>query len=78
MQPHKKVLQGIIDTTLFGFLPEAKTAVPQLVLLLRDPKPIVRANAAFALARIGPEAKTAVPQLVLLSRSARKNKTMLR
>jgi HEAT repeat protein len=60
------VLQGIIDTTLFGFLPEAKTAVPQLVLLLRDPKPIVRGNAAFALARIGPEAKTAVPLLIPL------------
>lgn len=42
---------------------EAAQAVLQLTELLPDPRPVVRARAAFALARIGPQAITALPAL---------------
>jgi HEAT repeat protein len=45
---------------------EAKTALPQLVSLLKDSDANVRSNAAYALGSIGAEAKTALPQLVSL------------
>jgi HEAT repeat protein len=45
---------------------EAKTALPQLVPLLKDSDAGVRSSAAYALGRIGAEAKTALPQLVPL------------
>jgi HEAT repeat protein len=45
---------------------EAKTAVPQLIPLLKDSNANVRLNAAFALGKIGAEAKTVVPQLIPL------------
>ncbi|MCC3507422.1 MULTISPECIES: HEAT repeat domain-containing protein, partial [unclassified Microcoleus] len=45
---------------------EAKTAVPQLVSLLKDSDANVRSRAAYVLGNIGAEAKTAVPQLVSL------------
>lgn len=40
------------------------TALPSLVVLLRDPDPEMRVMAAKAIARIGPEASDAVPPLV--------------
>ena len=45
---------------------EAKSAVPQLILLLKDSDAVVRGSAANALGNIGAEAKTAVPQLISL------------
>ena len=45
---------------------EAKTALPQLVPLLKDSDSYVRINAASALVRMGAETKTALPQLVPL------------
>ena len=45
---------------------EAKTAVPQLIPLLKDSDADVRSSAADALGNIGAEAKTAVPQLIPL------------
>ena len=41
-------------------------AVPQLVQLLRNPDPRIRAAASRVLARIGPEAVGAVPDLIEL------------
>lgn len=40
------------------------TAVPALIMTLRDPEPFARAQAAQALARMGPNAKQAVPALI--------------
>ncbi|MCY7383025.1 MAG: HEAT repeat domain-containing protein, partial [Microcoleus sp. CAN_BIN18] len=45
---------------------EAKTAVPQLIPLLKDSDTDVRRSATNVLGSIGAEAKTAVPQLILL------------
>ena len=41
-------------------------AVPELILALQDPNPLLRRQAATVLARIGPEARTAVPALTAL------------
>ncbi len=51
---------------LFKESSEAKTAVAQLILLLKDFDRNVRRSAADALGSIGIEAKTAVPQLIPL------------
>jgi HEAT repeat protein len=47
---------------------EAKTALPQLVSLLKDSDANVRGNAVDALGSIGAEAKTALPQLVAVDK----------
>ncbi|MEZ2236475.1 HEAT repeat domain-containing protein, partial [Microcoleus sp.] len=52
---------------------EAKTAVPQLIPLLKDSDADVRSSAADALGRIGAEAKTALPQLILLLKDSDAN-----
>jgi HEAT repeat protein len=52
--------------TLGNIREEAKAAVPQLILLLKDPDVDVRRSVTYALRNIGAEAKTAVPQLILL------------
>jgi HEAT repeat protein len=44
--------------------PQAKDAVPALILELKDPDPAYRQEVEFALAAIGPEAKAAVPALL--------------
>jgi HEAT repeat protein len=54
--------QGALGLSLLG--PEAKSAVPSLVPLLRSPHSLVRQNAALALCKIGPEAREAVPALI--------------
>jgi hypothetical protein len=41
-------------------------AVPELILALQDPNPLLRRQAASVLARIGPDAKSAVPALTAL------------
>jgi len=43
---------------------EAKTAVPELMVLLSDEDPEVRSSAAWCLGLIGPTAKDAVPALI--------------
>lgn len=43
--------------------PDAASAVPSIVPLLKDEDPVVRRTAALALGAIGPAAKEAVPQL---------------
>lgn len=43
--------------------PEAASAVPKIIPLLKDEDPIVRRTAAYTLGLIGPAAKAAVPDL---------------
>jgi HEAT repeat protein len=52
---------------------EAKTALPQLVPLLKDSDANVRSSAAYALGSMGAEAKTALPQLVPLLKDSDAN-----
>jgi HEAT repeat protein len=50
----------------YGFLvlgPVAKTALPELISMLNDPAPEVRALASFAIGKIGPEGASALPAL---------------
>jgi hypothetical protein len=54
---------------------EAKTAVPQLILLLKDSDINVRSSATNALGSMGAEAKTAVPQLILLLKNSDKSRS---
>ena len=46
--------------------PDARSAVPDLVLLLKDPDKQVRRAAVEVLGRMGPDAQSAVPDLVLI------------
>ena len=52
---------------------EAKIAVPQLILRLKDSDANVRSSAANVLGGIGAEAKDAVPQLILLLKDSNVN-----
>ncbi|MEG4188586.1 HEAT repeat domain-containing protein [Microcoleus sp. K5-D4] len=47
---------------------EAKTVLPQLIVLLKDSNSNVRSSAASALNKICAEAKTVVPQLVAVDK----------
>ena len=49
------------------FAPEAKEAIPDLIRLLDDGKPLVRWAAADALGKFGREARDAVPALMKLA-----------
>lgn len=44
--------------------PQARPAVPQLIIALKDSSPLVRSNAAAALGQIGPYVKGAVKALI--------------
>jgi HEAT repeat protein len=57
-------MQSLAVEVLRRLGPQAKDAVPALVLELKDPDPEYRREVEFALAAIGPAAKTAVPALV--------------
>ncbi len=59
--------------TLGNIGAETKTAVPQLIVLLKDSDVDVRVSAAYALRNIGAEAKTALPQLVSLLKDSNAN-----
>ena len=48
------------------FGPDAKTAVPAIMVLLKDKDQDIRRAAIGALGEIGPEAKTAIPSLIAL------------
>ena len=58
---HNRVL---IVTTIGGFGPAARSAVPSLIDLLGAPDVTVRRSAAMALGRIGLDARSATPLLV--------------
>jgi HEAT repeat protein len=63
---HLQDPKSIHDKTAYGFLvlgPEAKTALPELISMLDEPAPEVRAMAAFAIGMIGPDGAPAVPAL---------------
>jgi len=66
---HPQHYSEIQAETWYGFLvlgPAAKTALPELISMLDDPAPEVRANAAFAIGKIGPDAASALPALQTL------------
>jgi HEAT repeat protein len=54
-------IDGLAQIAIVG--PEAKSAVSQIIPLLKDEDRIVRRTAAYALGSIGPDAKAAVPDL---------------
>jgi HEAT repeat protein len=59
--------------TLGNIGAETKTAVPQLIVLLKNSDVDVRVSAAYALRNIGAEAKAALPQLVPLLKDSNAN-----
>ncbi|WP_293351950.1 MULTISPECIES: HEAT repeat domain-containing protein [unclassified Microcoleus] len=59
--------------TLGNIGAETKTAVPQLIVLLKNSDVDVRISAAYALRNIGAEAKAALPQLVPLLKDSNAN-----
>jgi HEAT repeat protein len=62
LQPNDYV-RAVTAEALGKIGPEAKTAIPVLMALLKDKDRDVRCAAADALGRIGPEAKTGIPSL---------------
>jgi len=63
---HPQNLKEIHDKTAYGFLvlgAEAKFALPELISMLDDPAPEVRAMASFAIAKLGPDGARAIPAL---------------
>ena len=55
--------RALIVTTIGGFGPTARSAVPSLIDLLKARDVMVRRSAAMALRKIGLEARSAVPSL---------------
>ena len=60
-----KEFVGSAASALGRIGPEAKEAVPALIIALNDQSEGVRSSAASALGRIRPEAKESVPALII-------------
>jgi len=56
---------GVADTAADALARIGDSAVPSLIEGLADPSPLVRAQVARALARMGPRAHAAVPALII-------------
>lgn len=56
---------GVADTAADALARIGESAAPALIEGLADPSPVVRAQAARALARMGPKAHSAVPALIV-------------
>jgi HEAT repeat protein len=48
--------------------PRGKALIPELITMLKDPRPVVRHQAAFALAMFGEDSREAIPLLMEMSR----------
>jgi HEAT repeat protein len=63
---HPQRFGDIQEKAAYGILvlgPVAKTALPELISMLNDPAPEVRALASFAIGKIGPDSAPALPAL---------------
>ena len=57
-------MQSLAVAVIHRLGPQAKDAVPALILELSDPDPAYRQEVEYALAAIGPESKAATPELL--------------
>ena len=57
-------MQSLAVAVIHRLGPQAKDAVPALILELSDPNPAYRQEVEYALAAIGPESKAATPELL--------------